>query len=234
MSYISVWFQRYAPDLTAAIQAALAAIPLAPDAATATNQGTEIGHLATLIAKDYAKESGGNLAAIAGKDFAKETGGNLAAAKTVLDNIYTRQADGNAQTKVTSLPAVIPVHSYVTFALSSVWAVGQLDANVGDGAVAVPAAAFLSIHGFVVNTPAGLPTTLTWYLSQDAAGIIPITPIKSLTLATYEGVTASNYVFAEGFEIEYQRVGAAGPYLCAKLDKGTATVVSRLFHRLAQ
>lgn len=41
---------------------------------------------------------GGNLATLAGKDFATQT--TLALAKTGLDNIYTRQGDGNQKTQI--------------------------------------------------------------------------------------------------------------------------------------
>lgn len=79
-----------------AIGISATALPLPTGAATETTlSGIKTG--TDKLPSDPARE-GGNLATLAGKDFATQT--TLALVKTDLDNIYTRQADGNQQVQI--------------------------------------------------------------------------------------------------------------------------------------
>lgn len=232
----TLWDSTLGADLQARISAALAAIaglPLPLNAAQETG-----GNLDTLAAVDYATETTlGTLATEATQatlateatvaTLALESGG-------VLDDIYTRQGDGNQKTQVTVMPTVIPAHAYDTVDLTTAFAAGLLEADAGDSAVVVPSACFLSWLTLRVHTLTGAAAKITYYLAHDSDGIIPITEPLQITLSGYLSKTAGSYVIAESLEVQYERIGASGPYIIAKVDADTAKVVARLGWRLAR
>jgi hypothetical protein len=156
---------------------------------------------------------------------ALETGGNLDTQTGYLQNISDESSN------IIGALTLAPAHAYDTFALDVPFAAGLLEADVGDGAVVVPASRWLSYLALTVSALAGGATSLTWYLAHDAAGTIPITQPATITLLDYLSLTAGSYVLAERLEIQYQRIGLTGPFLIAHVNAGTATLVGRLGHR---
>lgn len=209
------------------------------------------GNLATIAGKDFAtatkQTDGTQLARAMGieganqRQLAVNASGKLtvvedsaSAIKTDLDNIYTRQADGNSKVQCCALPTVIPAHAYDTVDLTTAFAAGLLEADAGDVAYVVPSACFLSWLTLRVHTLTGAAAKITYYLAHDSDGLIPITEPREVTLSGYLSKTAGSYVIAGSLEVQYERLGGGGPYIIAKVDADTAKVVARLGHRLAR
>lgn len=86
----------------------------------------------------------------------------------------------------------------------------------------IPTLAWLSLLVFKVDTIASSAASITWYLSEDSAGDVPLTDENTDTLV---GQSSTEKGFASRLDVAYKRlsgVGTAGKlYLWAKTDTGT-------------
>jgi len=85
------------------------------------------------------------------------------------------------------------------------------------------------VHG-ELDTIAGGASAVTWYLSADAAGDVPLTP-EVTTVIVAGKTTATDGGFGDVVDIDYRRFssGVAGTvHLVAKLDAGTANCIPRI------
>ena len=115
-----------------------------------------------------------------------------------------------------------------SMSLSTTDAIGTLGA--GSDSAPVPDRARLSLLRLALTSISGA-TSISWYLAEDAAGDVPLTPRVSSTIQTGK-TTATSGGVAETLDVSRLRSSAAGTigrlYVVAKTDSGTATAVAYL------
>lgn len=85
-----------------------------------------------------------------------------------------------------------------------------------------PERVILGLAQLQMDTFVSSPTTVTWYISEDSAGDLPITPAVTTTIV---GQTANTGGVAESIGVPWVVNETAGKlYIWAKLDAGTANV----------
>jgi hypothetical protein len=106
-----------------------------------------------------------------------------------------------------------------TVALSIAYAKMTLDGDDETDAVDFPSEVVLGLATLYLDTIV-TAVSVTWYVSEDAAGDKPISPPKTTTIV---GQTAATGGVAESLDIPWKVVEVAGTmYIWAKLDAGTA------------
>ena len=104
-----------------------------------------------------------------------------------------------------------------------------LTLGAGSDSAPVPDRARLSLLRLALTSISGA-TSISWYLAEDAAGDVPLTPRVSSTIQTGK-TTATSGGVAETLDVSRLRssAGTIGRlYVVAKTDSGTATAVAYL------
>lgn len=105
--------------------------------------------------------------------------------------------------------------------LSTSYAVATLDGTDEADAVDFPKQVVLGLGQLQLKDISGA-ASVDWYVSEDAAGDMPITPVKTTTIV---GQTANLGGVAESLDIPWVVNEVTGKlYIWAKLDAGTATI----------
>lgn len=158
-------------------------------------------------------------------NLALEAGGNLETMNGYLSLSHDDLLD------IYNATLINPQHAYRTSSLTSAYSAGIFAALIGDGAVAITSdRSHLDFLALTVSALTGAAASVTYYLSHDAAGIMPITSPVTITLAGLESITAGSYLYVDSLDVPYQRTGGSGPFITAKVNADTATLVARLYH----
>ena len=119
-------------------------------------------------------------------------------------------------------------------ALGTAYSTDELGENAQDAAARIVQGAMqLDTMRLLVQIQSGAPTTITWFLSEDAAGIRPISDERTDTLANTTNASYKSVNLSMS-HLTYKRSQFAVPrklYLNWKLDAGTADCYGYLLWR---